>query len=73
VGTWVIYEEKHYRNFYIGKVKEITPKTVLVEHLYPGNTNYNTTTRQIFNQVIVIEESKVPEKYKKILTNTKTI
>jgi hypothetical protein len=46
VGDTVIYVEKGYRNFEIGKIVRITDKTVLIY-------NKGLTTKQFHHQVIV--------------------
>jgi hypothetical protein len=46
VGDTVVYVEKGYRNFEVGKIVRITDKTVLID-------NKGKTTKQFHHQVIV--------------------
>jgi hypothetical protein len=64
VGDWVVFPQKGYRNLLAGKVISLSPKTALIRYIdyYSKIDNF----RQLFEQLIKVEESKVPDKYKKI-------
>lgn len=52
VGDKVIFMQKNYRNFLIGIISRITPKTLIVEH---AKTNVcSESTKQDHNQVVRI-------------------
>ena len=64
VGDYVVFAQKNYRNFCVGQIEKVTPKTVLIKH--PKTNIYRTETRQDHEQVIKITKEKYDEKMKEI-------
>ncbi len=54
VGDEVVFVQKEYRNFWIGKISKMTDKTVLITH---ERANIGgTQTRQFYSQIIKIKD-----------------
>lgn len=52
VGDRVAFVHNHYKDLYFGKIKSISPKTVLI-------SIGNTTTRKAFTQIVKVDTNKV--------------
>jgi len=71
-GDWVVFQEKNYRHFIFGKVIDITPKTFVLEGRWSYSSDYITNTRQVYSQVILVEEAVVPLKVREFINNPNT-
>lgn len=56
IGDPVVFEQKHYRNFWTGRIIKITPKMIFIEHKRANIGG--TQTKQAHSQVIKITEEQ---------------
>jgi hypothetical protein len=68
-GSWVVFQEKDYRNFTYGKIIDIAPKTVKILNPWAACSGTLQETRQGWYQVIVVDESIVPQKNKDLIND----
>lgn len=55
IGDKVVFMQKNYRNFIVGKIIHLTEKTAIIEHEKQECNGNIKKTKQFHNQLIKIE------------------
>lgn len=66
-GMWVLFNQLKYRNFIFGKVVDIAPKSFVIKCERSWTKDSTEEVRQMFDQVILVDESQVPQKVKDLI------
>lgn len=69
-GSWVVFQQKDYRFFAYGKVKDIAPMSLVILNEWTYSKGTVRETRQGWDQVIVVDEATVPAAVKELIEVT---